>query len=99
MNALLLLSFLPYLALALLGSAVARSQGAAYAYAFIGLFLLIVLGSLPRIGEFTPNYVAAWGAGIVLGQTATAWPALIVSVAIIAVALLAACVSLERQEL
>jgi ABC-2 type transport system permease protein len=99
MNALLLLSFLPYLSLALLASALARSQGAAYAFAFIGLFLLIIFGSLPRIGEFTPNYLPAWGAGIVLGSTATAWPALIVSVAIIVVALVVACVSLERQEL
>lgn len=99
MNALLLLSFLPYLSLALLGSAVARSQGAAYAYAFIGLFLLIILGSLPRIGEFTPNYLAAWGAGIALGQTATAWPALVISVAIVIIAALAAAVILEWQEL
>ncbi|MCU0507336.1 MAG: ABC transporter permease [Anaerolineae bacterium] len=99
LNALMLLSFLPYLSLALLASALARSQAAAYGYAFIALFVLIILGSLPRIGEFTPNYLPAWGAGIVLGQTATAWPALIVSVAIIVVALVAACVSLERQEL
>jgi hypothetical protein len=95
----MLLSFLPYLSLALLASALARSQAAAYGYAFIALFLLIILGSLPRIGEFTPNYLPAWGAGIVLGQTATAWPALTVSVAIIAGALVAACVTLERQEL
>jgi ABC-2 type transport system permease protein len=99
MNGLLLLSFLPYLSLALLGSALARSQGAAYAYAFVGLFLLIIVGSLPRIGEFTPNYLPAWGAGIVLGQTATAWPALIVSVVITVMAVAGACLSLERQEL
>jgi hypothetical protein len=99
MNAFLLLSFLPYLSVALLASALARSQGAAYGFAFIGLFVLIIFASLPRIGEFTPNYLAAWGAGIVLGQTATAWPALIVSVGIIVAALAAACVSLERQEL
>jgi ABC-2 type transport system permease protein len=99
MNGLMLLSFLPYLALALLASAVARSQATAYAFAFVGLFVLIILGSLPRIGEFTPNYLASWGAGIALGQTATAWPALIVSVAIVVAALFAACVSLERQEL
>jgi ABC-2 type transport system permease protein len=99
MNALMLLSFLPYLSLALLASALARSQAAAYGFAFIGLFVLIIFASLPRIGEFTPNYLSAWGAGIVLGQTATAWPALIVSVAIVVVTLAAACLSLERQEL
>lgn len=99
LNALLLLSFLPYLSLALLASALARSQGAAYGFAFIGLFVLIIFGSLPRIGQFTPNYLPAWGAGIVLGQTATAWPALIVSVVIVVVALAGACMVLERQEL
>jgi ABC-2 type transport system permease protein len=99
MNALMLLSFLPYLSVALLASAVARSQAAAYGFAFIGLFVLIIFASLPRIGEFTPNYLTAWGAGIVLGQTATAWPALIVSIVIVVLALVGACVSLERQEL
>jgi ABC-2 type transport system permease protein len=99
LNALLLLSFLPYLSLSLLASALARSQAAAYGLAFGALFLLLIVGSLPRIGEFTPNYLPAWGAGLVLGSTATAWPAVIVSAGIVVAALVAACLVLERQEL
>jgi ABC-2 type transport system permease protein len=99
LNGLLLLSFLPYLSLSLLGSVIAKTQGAAYGYAFMGMFLLIILGGLPRIGEFTPAHLTTWGAALMVNQPVTGWPALIVSVAIIVGALVVACRALERQEL
>jgi ABC-2 type transport system permease protein len=99
LNALLLLSFLPYLSLSLLASALAKTQGAAYGYAFIALFVLLIAGSLPRIGEFTPAFLPTWGAALALAQPLTAWPALAISVILIVAGLAGACVLLERQEL
>ena len=99
LNGLLLLSFLPYLSLSLLGSVIARTQGAAYGYATIAMFLLIILGGLPRIGDFTPAYLPTWGTALMFEQPASGVPALIISLALTAGALVAACVLLERQEL
>lgn len=99
LNALLLVSFLPYLSLALLASTLAKTQGAAYALAFGALFVLLIVGSLPRIGEFTPAHLPAWGTALALNQPLTAWPALAITIGITVLALAAACLRLEREEL
>jgi ABC-2 type transport system permease protein len=99
LGGLLLLSFLPYLSLALLASSLMRTQGAAYGVAFGGFFLLLLVGSLPRIGEFAPAQLPNWGAALTLGQPLTAWPALAITVGITAAALIIACLRVEREEL
>ena len=99
LNGLLFLSLLPYLALALLASALAKTQGAAAGLAFAGVLLLLVSGSLPRINEFMPSQLVNWGASAALGGAMTAWPALTVTAAVVAAALVLACLRFEREEL
>ncbi len=99
LNALLFASLLPYLSVALLASALTKSQGAAAGLAFGSWLLLLLIGSLPRIGEFMPAQLVNWGAAATLGGALTAWPALGVTLAIVAVALIVACLRVEREEL
>ncbi len=98
MNGLMLVVFLVYIALTLLCSTIARTQGAAAGLAFAALVLVAGIGSLPRIGEYFPGALFGWGGSMVLGGTATAWPALWISLGIIAAALLAAWAIFRRQE-
>lgn len=98
-NLLLLVFLAVYLSMALLASALARTQAMAAAGAFGGLVLLLVLSSLPRINEFCPAGLLNWGSNMLYGNNHTQWPALIVSLAIMAGCVLFACLYLERQEI
>jgi len=99
LNGLLLLLVLVYVALTLLCSTVSRSQVVAGGLAFGLVILLGGIGAIPRVGEFLPGQLLAWGAGLVAGSTEAAWSALWVSVGIIAAALVGAWAIFERQEL
>ena len=99
LNALLLLFILVYVALTLLCSTLSRSQVVSGALAFGFLVVLSVLGAVPRLGEAMPGSLTTWATGLVLGNPRVAWPALAVSVGLIVLALLAAWLILERQEL
>jgi ABC-type transport system involved in multi-copper enzyme maturation permease subunit len=94
----MLLVFLVYMALALLASTLARSNGVAVGLTFAALVILLAVGALPAIGEYLPNRLFSWGASLLMGGNATAWPAFGISLGIIAVALLAACLIFRRQE-
>jgi ABC-2 type transport system permease protein len=98
LNGLMLLVFLVYMALALLASTIARTNGMAVGLAFVALILLGGIGSLPSIGEYFPGRLFSWGASLLMGGNASAWPALGISLGIIAAALLAACLIFRRQE-
>jgi heme exporter protein D len=56
------------------------------------------MGALPSIGEYFPGRLFSWGATLMMGGNGTAWPAFGVSLGIIAVALLVACLIFRRQE-
>ena len=99
LNLLLLVTLGVYLTVALMASALARSQSIAAAGAFGGLVVLLILGSIPRVSDFMPGRLAAWGSSLVLKGEVTAWPALGVSVGIIALALFIACLRFEREEI
>ncbi len=99
LNALMLLVYLVYIAVTLLCSTIARSQGAAAGLAFAALVLIAGVGSLPRIDGFFPNRLFAWGQTLLLGRPSPAWPALWISLGIIAAALEAAWLIFRRQEL
>jgi hypothetical protein len=93
------LFLLVYVALTVWASTVTQSQAAAGGLA-LGLLLLLNLpGALPKVGEYLPGQLVAWGAALMLGRTDTYWPALWVSVGLIAGALVAAWQIFERQEL
>ena len=98
-NGLMLVAFLVYVALSLLGSAIARSQGIAVGLAFVALIVMSALGALPSIGNYFPARLFSWGATMLLGGHDTAWPAFGVSLGIIVAALLVACLVFRRQEI
>ncbi|MBE0410110.1 MAG: hypothetical protein IBX69_10305, partial [Anaerolineales bacterium] len=58
-----------------------------------------LLGSIPTVGDYLPSQLPKWGQLAVLGVSESAWPALIVSLGLIFVSLLAACLVFERQEI
>jgi ABC-2 type transport system permease protein len=98
LNVLMLVVFLVYMALALLASTIARTNGVAVGLAFVALILLGGIGALPAIGEYLPGRLFGWGAALMMGGKDTAWPAFGISIGIIAVALLAAGLIFRRQE-
>jgi ABC-2 type transport system permease protein len=98
LNLLMYTFLLVYLSVALLASALARSQAVAAGAAFGGMALMLILSSLPRVGSVMPGQLPAWGSALVLGEPLTAWTALWVSLGIIGVSIAAACLWLEREE-
>jgi ABC-2 type transport system permease protein len=98
LNGLMLVVFLVYMALALLASTIARTNGVAVGLAFVALIILGGIGALPFIGEYFPGRLFSWGITVMMGGNGTAWPAFGISLGIIAVALLAACMIFRRQE-
>lgn len=99
LNGLMLLAFLVYVAATLLCSTLARSQGAAAGLAFAVLILLGGVGALPRLREYMPGRLFEWGSALTLGLNEPAWPALWVSLGLIAAALGAAVLIFAAQEL
>jgi len=99
LNALMAVFLGVFLSVSLLASALARSQAAAAGIAFGSLVLLLILASIPRLGEVMPNQLLGWGVSLVLGGDASAWTALAVSFGIIILSVLVACLRLEREEI
>jgi ABC-2 type transport system permease protein len=99
LNGLMLVVFLVYTALALLASTIARSNGVAAGLAFVALVLIGAIGALPSIGNYFPGRLFSWGTTLLLGGKDTAWPALWISLGIIAVTLLIAGLIFRRQEI
>ena len=96
---LLVLEILVYAALTILCSTLLRTPVAAGGAA-VGLMLgMVIFGSLPGIGEYFPGELSNWGIRLVMGDTQTSWPAVILCAAIILCSLGAAMLSFRRQEL
>jgi ABC-2 type transport system permease protein len=98
LNGLMLVVFLVYMALALLASTIARTNGVAVGLTFLALLIVGGIGALPTIGDYFPGRLFSWGATLMLGGTGSAWPAFGISLGIIILALLAACIVFRRQE-
>lgn len=99
LNGLLVLFFAVYLSVALLASALARTQGMAAGLAFGGLALLLIFSSLPRIGAYFPGQLLVWGQALTNGEQSDSWLALWVSLIVCAAALILACARLEKEEI
>lgn len=99
MNGLMLVAFLAYIAISLLGSAIAKSQGAAIGISISAAIVVSILGAIPTIGNYLPARLFTWGTLLALGMHDSAWPALGVTCGIIVAALLAACLIFRRQEI
>jgi ABC-type transport system involved in multi-copper enzyme maturation permease subunit len=95
----MLVVLLVYVAVTIFCSTLARTQGTAAWLSFAALVLVAGVGSIPRIGEYFPGQLFAWGGNLALGGEASNWPALGVSLGLIAVSLTAAWLVFRRQEL
>jgi len=99
LNLMLWLYFLVYVALILLASTIAKSQAVA---AGLGIGAIAVLGALPSIpglGRYLPGQLITWGTALFTDPSARSWPALGISLGLIAACLVAAWIILDRQEL
>lgn len=101
-NALLFLWLMVFVAVALLGSAVGGSTGAAAGIGLGGAVALLLAGSLPRVGPLMPGGLLAW-AGQLGALNGAAAPsnggAIAAAGALILLCLLGALAAFERQEL
>ena len=98
MNLLLGLFIEFYLAVTLLGSTVARSQVVAGGLGLGAVFVVAILGVLPRFGDYMPTALLDWARALMAGTGEPAWGAVVVSLGVIIVCLGAALVVFERQE-
>jgi ABC-2 type transport system permease protein len=99
LNGLLWLYCLVYVAITLLASTLMRSQAAAAGVSFGALLVMAGVGALPGLGQYLPNQLINWGAELFRNPAVVYWPALIVSLAIIAACLAAAWLIFRQQEL
>jgi ABC-2 type transport system permease protein len=99
LNGLMLVVFLVYMAMSLLASTLARTNGTAVGLAFLALVLLGGIGALPRIGDYFPGKLFSWGAAQMFGTADPAWAAFGISLGIIVAALVAAMLIFRNQEL
>ena len=99
MNLLLALFIEFYLAVTLLGSTIARSQVMAGGLGLGAIFVVAILGALPRLGEYMPTALLEWARVLMVGTGEPAWGAVAVSLGGIIVCLGIALVVFERQEL
>ena len=80
-------------------SVVAGSQAAAGGIAFGALAVMALAGSIPGLGDYLPGQLLGWAGAQMSGAGPAHWPALGVSLAIIAAGVAGAWRMLERQEL
>jgi len=99
LNGLMLLFVLVSVALTLFCSTLTNSQVVGGGLAFGLVMVMTAVGALPKVGEYLPGQLIAWGGSLIKGGTASSWPALWGSVGLILIALLSAWAILERQEL
>jgi ABC-2 type transport system permease protein len=98
LNGLMLVFMVFYMSLALLASALARTQAMAAAGAFGGLVLVLIISAIPVIGDYLPGRLLSWGGSLFSVTPQAAWPALITSLILSAVLVGAAALRFQRQE-
>jgi ABC-2 type transport system permease protein len=99
-NGLLLLWLLVFTAVTLLGSTIGSSTGAAAGIGLVGAVILLLAGSLPRVGALMPSGLVAWASQLGLDVTIQAnGGAVAANVVLIVVMLITAVALFETQEL
>lgn len=96
---LMYLYLLTYISLTLFCSVITKSIVASGGLALGGMLFIEILGALPRIGNYFPDQLLGWGVGITGGDPTTHWPALILSLVLIILALVASWRIFNRQEI
>jgi ABC-2 type transport system permease protein len=99
-NGLLLLWLLVFTAVTLLGSTISSSTGAAAGIGLVGAVVLLLTGSLPRVGMLMPSGLVGWASQLGLDVTVQAnGGAVAANVVLIVVMLVTAVALFETQEL
>jgi ABC-2 type transport system permease protein len=99
MNLLLWVNMLVFVALTLFFSVLVRSQAAAAGLS-VGVILVFSLISIsPVLAKILPDRLVAWSAALFTGGIEPAWPALWVSLGLIAASLAGAWLVFRRQEI
>lgn len=99
LNGLILLYLLVYVAITLFFSTLTRTQYVAIGLSFGALIVLGILGGLPGLGSNFPDALIGNASLLMTGQAVTSWAGLWVSLGLIAVSLVGACLVFSRQEL
>jgi ABC-2 type transport system permease protein len=100
LNLLLLLWILVFAGVTLLGSTIGNSTGSAAGISLGGAILLLLAGSIPRVGALFPSGLLAWASQIgAQADQSSNWGAVTMSIITILVCLIAAWGVFERQEL
>ncbi len=99
MNALLLLYILVWVAITLFFSTLVRSQAAAVGLSFGVMLVFSLVGISPVIARYLPDRLIGWGASLAAMQDMQAWPALWVSLGLIAASLIGSWLIFRNQEL
>jgi len=98
-NLLIAVYFVVCLSITLMYSAFFKSQLAAGALALVTLLVMGIISSIPPLARYMPSALMGWGQSLATGSGGSAWPALVVSGAIIVAAVIAAWQVLSRKEL
>ncbi len=99
MNLLMALFFVFSLAVTLLCSSLFRNNVAAGGVALGVLIGQALLAQIPLIGDYVPGQLVGWGTGLLSGPHPTAWPAVGVTLAVIAACIYVSSRILRRSEL
>ncbi len=99
LNGLLWLEMMLTVAVTLLFSTLLRSQAAAAGLTFTGILLAGAIAGIPRLGAAMPANLTVWAASLFSPQPVPNWPALFLSLGLIAACLIVAWIVFERQEL
>jgi len=99
MNLLLALFIEFYLAVTLLGSTIAHSQVLAGGLGLGAVFVVAILGALPRFGAYMPTALLEWARRLMAETGEPAWSAVAISLAGIVLCLGVALAVFEQQEL
>jgi ABC-2 type transport system permease protein len=98
-NLLLWLYALVYVAATLLFSTLVRSQAAAAGLSVGMLLLFSLVGASPVLAKYLPAHLLDWASALLTGQPLSAWPALYISLGLIAASVVAAWAAFRRQEI
>jgi len=99
LNGLMVLYFLVVTALTFLGSTLTRSSFAAAAIGLGGWALIGLLGNIRVLSDYVPGRLAAAAVQLPRAGSFSDWPAVGVSVALIALCVAISAISFQRQEL
>lgn len=100
MNFLLLVWLMVFAAVTLLGSTIGRSTGGAAGISAVGAVLILILGSVPTIGELMPGALVGWASQLPLSELIVPnGGALAMGFVLILVTIIASVAVFEQQEL